>query len=106
MKMIDLEFDPVKALAQVTIMKNTTLSKNPDHKFIEYFENIESTLRIMREKNLKLLGRVEAAERQIDKFSKLGNTEILIDYEEDVKQQDQLTDEAWLKIIPNKTTTG
>ena len=73
MKMIDLEFDPVKALAQVTIMKNTTLSKNPDHKFIEYFENIEATLRKMREKNLKLLGRVEAAERQIDKFSQLGN---------------------------------
>ena len=100
MKMIELEFDPVKALAQVTIMKNTTLSKNPDHKFIEYFENIEATLRTMREKNLKLLGRVEAAERQIDKFSKLGNTEIELDYAEDVKQQDQLTDEAWLKITP------
>lgn len=106
MKMIDLEFDPVKALAQVTIIKNTTLSKNPDHKFVEYLENIESTLRIMREKNLKLLGRVEAAERQIDKFSKIGNDQIEIEYQEDVKQQDQLTDEAWLKIIPNKTTAG
>lgn len=100
MKMIDLEFDPVKALAQVTIMKNTTLSKNPDHKFIEYFENIEATLLTMREKNLKLLGRVEAAERQIDKFSQMGNAEIELDYEEDVKKEDQMTDDAWLKIIP------
>ena len=104
MKMIDLEFDPVKALAQVTIMKNTTLSKNPDHKFIEYFDNIEATLRTMREKNLKLLGRVEAAERQIDKFSQLGNTEIEIDYQEDVKQQDRLTDEAWINIKPQSKT--
>lgn len=100
MKMIDLEFDPVKALAQVTIMKNTTLSKNPDHKFIEYFENIEATLLKMREKNLKLLGRVEAVERQIDKFSQMGNAEIELDYQEDVKKEDQMTDEAWLKIAP------
>ena len=100
MKMIELEFDAVKALMQVTIMKNTTLSNNPDHKFVEYFDNIEVALRTMREKNLKLLGRVEAAERQIDKFSKMGNAEIELDYEEDVKKEDQLTDEAWLKIAP------
>lgn len=100
MKMIELEFDAVKALMQVTIMKNTTLSNNPDHKFVEYFDNIEITLRQMREKNLKLLGRVEAAERQIDKFSQMGNAEIELDYEEDVKKQDQLTDDAWLKIAP------
>ena len=98
--MIDLEFDPVKALMQVTIMKNTTLSNNPDHKFVEYFDNIELALRKMREKNLKLMGRVEAAERQIDKFSKMGNAEIELDYQEDVKKEDQLTDEAWLKIAP------
>jgi len=100
MKMIELEFDAVKALMQVTIMKNTTLSNNPDHKFVEYFDNIEVALRTMREKNLKLLGRVEAAERQIDKFSQMGNAEIELDYEEDVKKQDQLTDDAWLKIAP------
>ena len=100
MKMIDLEFDPVKALMQVTIMRNQTLTNKPDHKFIEYFDNIEVTLRKMREKNLKLLGRVEAAERQIDKFSKMGNADIEFDYKEDVKKEDKLTDEAWININP------
>tara|TARA_R110000796_G_scaffold12363_4_gene40952 strand:+ start:759 stop:1076 length:318 start_codon:yes stop_codon:yes gene_type:complete len=97
MKMIDLEFDPVKALAQVTIMRNQTLTNKPDHKFIEYFDNIEMTLRKMREKNLKLLGRVEAAERQIDKFSKMGSPEILKEYEKDVDYEDKLTDDAWIR---------
>ena len=100
MKMIDLEFDPVKALMQVTIMRNVTSANKPEHQFIEYFDNIEIALRTMREKNLKLLGRVEAAERQIDKFSKMGNAEIELDYEEDVKKEDQMTDDAWLKIVP------
>jgi hypothetical protein len=100
MKMIDLEFDPVKALMQVTIMRNVTSANKPEHQFIEYFDNIEIALRTMREKNLKLLGRVEAAERQIDKFSKMGNVEIELDYEEDVKKEDQMTDDAWLKIMP------
>ena len=99
MKMIDLEFDPVKALMQVTIMRNVTSANKPEHQFIEYFDNIEIALRTMREKNLKLLGRVEAAERQIEKFSQMGNAEIELDYQEDVKQQDQLTDDARLKII-------
>ena len=100
MKMIDLEFDPVKALMQVTIMRNVTSENKPEHKFIEYFDNIEIALRKMREKNLKLLGRVEAAERQIEKFSQMGNAEIELDYQEDVKKQDQLTDDAWMKIAP------
>ena len=100
MKMIDLEFDPVKALMQVTIMRNVTSANKPEHQFIEYFDNIEIALRTMREKNLKLLGRVEAAERQIDKFSQMGNAEIELDYQEDVKKEDQLTDDAWLKIVP------
>jgi hypothetical protein len=100
MKMIDLEFDPVKALMQVTIMRNVTSANKPEHQFIEYFDNIEVALRTMREKNLKLLGRVEAAERQIDKFSQMGNAEIELDYEEDVKKEDQMTDDAWLKIMP------
>ena len=98
--MIDLEFDPVKALMQVTIMRNVTSANKPEHQFIEYFDNIEVALRTMREKNLKLLGRVEAAERQIDKFSQMGNAEIELDYEEDVKKEDQMTDDAWLKIMP------
>ena len=100
MKMIDLEFDPVKALMQVTIMRNVTSANKPEHQFIEYFDNIEIALRTMREKNLKLLGRVEAAERQIEKFSQMGNAEIELDYQEDVKKEDQLTDDAWLKIVP------
>ena len=98
--MIDLEFDPVKALMQVTIMRNVTSANKPEHQFIEYFDNIEVALRKMREKNLKLLGRVEAAERQIDKFSQMGNAEIELDYQEDVTKQDQMTDDAWLKIAP------
>lgn len=98
--MIDLEFDPVKALMQVTIMRNVTSANKPEHQFIEYFDNIEIALRTMREKNLKLLGRVEAAERQIEKFSQMGNAEIELDYQEDVKKEDQLTDDAWLKIVP------
>lgn len=98
--MIDLEFDPVKALMQVTIMRNVTSANKPEHQFIEYFDNIEVALRKMREKNLKLLGRVEAAERQIDKFSQMGNAEIELDYQEDVKKEDQMTDDAWLKIVP------
>jgi hypothetical protein len=100
MKMIDLEFDPVKALMQVTIMRNVTSANKPEHQFIEYFDNIEITLRKMREKNLKLLGRVQAAERQIEKFSQMGNAEIELDYQEDVKKEDQMTDDAWLKIAP------
>lgn len=100
MKMIDLEFDPIKALMQVTIMRNVTSANKPEHQFIEYFDNIEVALRQMREKNLKLLGRVEAAERQIDKFSQMGNAEIELDYQEDVKKEDQLTNEASLKIAP------
>jgi len=95
---LELEFDPVKALAQITIMRNVTLTKAPNHEYIAYFDNIETTLRSMREKNLKLAGRLKAAEQQIDKFNKLGNSEIQLDYEEAAQVEDKLTDEAWLKI--------
>ena len=98
METLELEFDPVKALAQVTIMRNVTSTKAPNHEYIAYFDNIETTLRSMREKNLKLAGRLSAAEQQIDKFNKLGNAEIQLDYEEAAKVEDKLTDEAWLKI--------
>ena len=98
METLELEFDPVKALAQITIMRNVTPTKAPNHEYIAYFDNIEITLPSMREKNLKLAGRLKAAEQQIDKFNKLGNSEIQLDYEEAAQVEDKLTDEAWLKI--------
>jgi hypothetical protein len=69
---LDIMDEATNALTMITIMRNETLTKKPDHEFVEYFNKIEVAIRKMRERNLKMLGEMRSLEYSI---SKLGSIE-------------------------------
>ena len=66
MKSIDIEDIAIHALAQITIMRNEV--KNPEHRFYSYLENIEVTLRKMRELNIALNAEVNYLNKRLNQF--------------------------------------
>ena len=66
MKSIDIEDIAINALAQITIMRNEV--KNPEHRFYGYLENIEVTLRKMREVNVALNAEVNYLNKRLNHF--------------------------------------
>jgi len=94
---VDLLFDPVRALAHVIRMRNITLTNKPDHEFIAYFNEIETTLRKMREKNEKLAAMVEYMKYNQDKFSTPSANNMVEHSEKSLPPKEKLSDEDWLK---------
>ena len=94
---VDLLFDPVRALAHVVRMRNITLTNKPDHEFVAYFNEIETTLRKMREKNEKLAAMVEYMTRQQDKFSTSTPVNVVEHSEKAPPPKEKLSDEDWLR---------
>jgi hypothetical protein len=66
MKSSDIEDIAINALAQITIMRNEV--KNPEHRFYYYLENIEVTLRKMREVNVALNAEINYLNKRLNKF--------------------------------------
>lgn len=66
---IDILDEGTNALAMITIMRNETLTKKPDHEFVSYFNEIEVAIRKMRTRNLKMLGTIDYLERSMANIS-------------------------------------
>lgn len=87
--------DATEALAMITIMRNETTSKKPDHKFVEYFNRIEITIRQMRERNMKQLGVIKSLELSL---SQMGSVEDEFEkHIEDIESTPKpMDDQEWL----------
>lgn len=68
---IDILSEATEALTMIMLMRNETTTKKPDHKFVEYFNRIEITIRQMRERNLKQLGMIKSLELSLSQLNNL-----------------------------------
>lgn len=95
---LDIEDQSTNALAMITIVLNETLSKNPNHKFVQYFNEIEKAIRVMRETNIRLLMENKSLNMSI---SQMGFDETDKQFSELIEKIEPpmkpLTDEEYLK---------
>lgn len=68
---IEILSEATEALTMIILMRNETTTKKPDHKFVEYFNRIEITIRQMRERNLKQLGMIKSLELSLSQLNNL-----------------------------------
>lgn len=65
---IDIEHDPVDALTMTTIMLNEISLKRPNHKFLGYLNQIDTTIRTQREQLHKKDGEIARLKQQISRL--------------------------------------